>query len=744
MKQQWKGVVSFLLAGTLMLLPAARAEDKLPEAEQPPGLTRTELSGSVESERLSLRFDPRTAAVSVKDKQTGLVYTSNPAGADEDARAKGVAKMELKSQITITYIDENSQQIVTNSFKESIQEDAFGYEPIENGVLVTYYFGSCGFTVPVRYTVCGDYFAAEIDGAGIRQEGNDKIISVSLLPYFGAGGLEENGYLFVPDGSGSLIEFNSESFVYQRYDQPIYGRDRALNTTNNAETKQDIKLPCFGISRQEGGFLAVVAEGAAQGEITASISQKKTSYNNVYSTLRLIQFEVERLMENTANAKDMTMTSNQMIPDRYQVRYYFLDRKENSYVEMANLYTDYLLERGLVQSPLLAEMTKGGQYPINLDTYGAIPVTDTFLGVPYSTVEVLTSIEQLSDMAESLRAAGAGALNLRYLGWSKGGMNSKTPNKIRLERQLGSLSRLKQLQAELESEGGRLALAADFVNLYKGGNGINTYFDTVQNISRAPALQYHYLYSTGSKNKTKAPWYLIAPDKAAQVAGSFADSALGEGLETISVMGLGNTIYSNFQRNSTSAVETERIFASCLEELSGRISLQVESPNGYALPHCDAAMNVPVESSGFDVELRSVPFYAIALSGYVPCFSEPVNMRGDTTNYLLKLVESGVFPSFELIGGDPSLLVDTDYTHLYSTSFPVWEKTIATLAARYRSELSGVAGKRITSHRLVQDGVSATGYGDGTTVYVNHTNRAVTVEGLRVPAKDFMVKAGDK
>ncbi|HBG00053.1 MAG TPA: hypothetical protein DDW87_00560, partial [Firmicutes bacterium] len=54
------------------------------------------------------------------------------------------------------------------------------------------------------------------------------LTSVALLRFFGAADTTEEGYIFVPDGSGALINLNNGKTNQTLYSEPVYGRDGAL------------------------------------------------------------------------------------------------------------------------------------------------------------------------------------------------------------------------------------------------------------------------------------------------------------------------------------------------------------------------------------------------------------------------------------------------------------------------------------------------------------------------------------
>ena len=80
------------------------------------------------------------------------------------------------------------------------------------------------FVIPVTYRLEGDQFIVNVSTENI--EGNDFILqSITVLPYFGAAGTKQQGYMFVPDGSGSIINLNNGKLDAYPYNETLYGID---------------------------------------------------------------------------------------------------------------------------------------------------------------------------------------------------------------------------------------------------------------------------------------------------------------------------------------------------------------------------------------------------------------------------------------------------------------------------------------------------------------------------------------
>ena len=693
---------------------------------------------AAESDRFKLYFQADTAEVMVEDKEMNEIWRSNPENAHEDKVAFGINKTNILSQIIVGYIDNQNSSFVINSFTGSVKQKTYDYKIADDGVYVTYYFNDTGFEIPVFYGLTDDYFTGKILCDNIKQHGSFKISDIAFLPYMGCGSSEDTGYLVIPDGSGSIMNFNNQKQTYLSYSQPVYGRDYALNTLSKTEVKENVTMPVFGIKRNDSALLGIITQGEFQAEINAEVSGKSSSNNIAYSKISFMQPDTNKLFKNTSNEETSIMWTEQFnkFPE-YEVRYYFLN-KNATYTDMALRYQKYLVdEKGMKKLSQTAE----DKAKVNINLIGAVDKIDTFLGVPYKTIEELTSYSDVLKIANSLNGNSSIDLNIWYTGYLKDGLKSKLPDKLRLDLRLGGKASFNKTSKALMNMGIGFYPSFNLINMYQTGNG---YFktDSTRNVYRSAAYQYDYLLSTGEQNPSLAPTYLLAPTKVTGLSNKLIRSITKNNLNNIGLEGITDTIYSNFKKNGTSRIETASLFTGILSEFSENTdSLLLDRALGYAMPYADIITDTPVYSSEFDMEDETIPFYQIVMSGYATLYSEPVNVQGNIQDYLLKLAETGVNPSFTLIANDPSVLMNTKYAYLYSVGFNDWKDDIENTAKQF-SKLSVTYGQTITGHEKITDGVYKTSYSNGAVVYTNYNNKDSSADGVTIGAKDFIVRGG--
>lgn len=108
------------------------------------------------------------------------------------------------------------------------------------------------FKMALEYRLDDDGFSVRLPANSITfDEDNFRLNSVDVLPYMGAGNYDNNGYVFIPDGSGTLIRFEDAK------NKPnggtinngmLYGPDNAYHSLGSYTGKnEEMRFPVFGI-----------------------------------------------------------------------------------------------------------------------------------------------------------------------------------------------------------------------------------------------------------------------------------------------------------------------------------------------------------------------------------------------------------------------------------------------------------------------------------------------------------------
>ena len=169
---------------------------------------------NLQNDRFALSLNKANDLLTLTDLSNGCVWNSIVADGLQDENAEGIAKTDLMSQLIVTYKSAMMTEMATNSYSDCVMNKTVEYSVDKNTITVVYKFKKLGFSIPVRFTITDDGFTSEIDAKNII-EGENSILSISLLPYFGAAGSKDTGYMVVPDGSGAVVNFNNRNIQRQ-------------------------------------------------------------------------------------------------------------------------------------------------------------------------------------------------------------------------------------------------------------------------------------------------------------------------------------------------------------------------------------------------------------------------------------------------------------------------------------------------------------------------------------------------
>lgn len=689
---------------------------------------------AAENDAFRLYFDPGTTQIRVVDKLRGTEFRSNPENAEDDPVAFGQNKSLVRSLLDVTYVDDQSASYTVNSFMGSTKEGTYSYEYADNGVYINFQFEKQEFEIPCFFGITEDAFVAQILGQQIVQHGTLRIANVSLLPFFGSGAREEEGYIMVPDGSGARINFNNQKQTYQGYNQNVYGRNLAQNVQNYTLVTRDAMMPVFGISRESGSMLGVITNGASMSTIRANVAGKIAAANHVYPVVSFIQSESNTLLSGSDNEEVSIMLSRQSKDFTYEVSYFLLD-KADGYVEMAQCYRSYLIRNGMTAEE------NSGQRSLSLDFIGGMKMRKTFLGVPYQAVEPLTTFEDVQRIAMAVKENTDSSVLVMMEDTLNGGSRSKMPTSISYASALGGKRDYAQMVKTLEEADIPFYPLYDTATLKKNGNGYSS-LDTARNVSRSASRQYDYLLSSGVRETDKPAVYLLNPSAGQEVTGKLVADAEKKGVIHLGLTGITNKMYGDYRKVPISQLETEQAWIRALENAAEHTeSLLLDAVYGYGLPYADVISNVPIDSSRFDVEDETIPFYQLVMSGTAELYSVPMNDSGSIRQAFLRCVEYGVSPSFRLMGAAPTVLQDTDYQHYFSAAYTDWADVIAQMAEELTE---ATLGQHLVNHEKLAEGVYASTFADGSVVYVNYGSKAVSVKGIRIPAMDFVREEAQK
>ena len=589
------------------------------------------------------------------------------------------------------------------------------------------------FNINMIYRLDGKDLVVEIPMKDFENQDDYHIYTLTPLPYFGAGGKTDEGYMFVPEGGGSIINFNNGKISQNGYYSNVYGWDMDLSRRSVIHNTRAY-YGVYGIAEGKDSVLCILEDGAPYAAIQADIAGRNNSYNyanTVYSISQREKFDVGSI----ANSDVYAYVEN--LPDENLVqRYSFID--SSSYVDMAKSYGEYLM----AQNPGYITKNDDASAPVAIEIVGAVDKVEQILGVPVSRPLKLTTYKEAADMINELYSEGMTNMSVKMSGWCNGGVKQKMLSSARTISRLGSKKDLNNLTATAANLGVDLYLngITDYEHDSDIFDGFFSYRDAAKFISKERAELYQYSAVTYAARPGAESFYLLHTD----VASKMADNLVSAGKKYnagVSFEDIGKDLSSDFYKKKTYSREAVKNLQS--DKLKGiydnGTNIMINMGNSYAIPYANMVTNMDLRGSEYTILDGCVPFYQLALHGYVNYTGAPINICGNTEEEILYSAEYGAGLMFTLMKESSFALQKTLYTEYYGSDYDAWHDRMLSIYTRYNNELGHTFNQEMTGHEIVSKHVSRTEYADGTKVYVNYGFTDADVEGVTVPSRDYLV-----
>lgn len=677
----------------------------------------------------------------VESKADNSKWYSSPVNADQDNISKGVTKMETQSDLIVEYIsvnDENSNSVIqtANSTVGCLQGGTVTVENIKNGFRVTYDFKNLEIKIPVEYVLENGALNASVLTDKIEDGTKNYLVTVKLLPYFGAAGSGEKGYLFIPDGSGAVSKFNNGAGT-NSYEKEVFGTDKTCDD-NTSSSEKNVLAPVFGtvVESNKSALMGIISSGEGGASIAAKTGNSKTYFNNIYSEMHYRVYSVGKSFYVNNKTNDISILTH--VPfgkEKYTVRYYILSGDDADYSGMAKKYREYLTDdknlKKQAEEPYLA-----------MDVYGALATKQYTLGISYNKLRVLTDFKTAEEIVSSLNKSGIDKMSVRYIGWCNNGVfNSKITENAAPLKVLGGKNDMLKLIDYAEKNNSNVYPEADLITFVKNGNGVTKTKSGAKAISGDAALQSEYSIVTNDESAKRNKWFLIKPSLFGNVFDSFMNKYNKLGVKTLALSEIGESIYSDFSKtNGTYKAKSIDYAEALLKSASTKADrVAVSGGNAYAFPYVTNIFDLPVSSSGYELFDYDVPFIQMALHGYVSYSSEYIQQTPDKASALLKAIEYGSNICYSCIGDETYKLSETPLSNIFSSEFSLWKDEAVKYYKDYKKTADLVWEAEIDKHERIADNVFKVVYSNGVCIYVNYNNAAVNVEGTDIQALSYNI-----
>ncbi len=602
------------------------------------------------------------------------------------------------------------------------------------------------FTIPLEYRLEGDKLAVSVPAREIKETGSGRLARIDLLSYFGAGDAMEEGYLLVPNGTGSLIYFNNHKKT-ERYNQYIYGMDELIQSYTVVENTEKARLPVYGIKHRKSAVLAEITQGDTLANLIAQVAGNTNSYNYVYPSFLIRGSEEVSMFGVEGVSADLPTLEKDIYDVKLTVTYAFLEEKDASYTGMASYYRKDLAARGG-----LGQKEASREIPFYLDIIGGVTMEQSILGIPYHSVYPMTTFEEAGTIIDEFAANNITNLRVNYLGWFGGGYYHDVAKKLKVERKLGGRRELEALNEKLTELGGKLYGDVAFQKVSFEADNFNYKMESAMYYSGYPvmfgAVNPAVMRQTNSMGYEGNLYNIVSPKFLVRHVSEFVDAADKANISGISLRDLGDILSSDKKRtNIINRQQAKEVVLGQLEAIRGAADhLMISGGNGYSLAYATDLENVPAGHNPYYIVDEEIPFYQMVVHGSIDYTSGAVNLSDsyDKQEIILRMIEYGSSPRFTLSYEESSKMKYSALNVLYTTQYHTWLADAADIYHKTNEVLKNVENSAITGHEILGSGIRMVTYDNGTVIYINYNNTETTVDGKTIPAKSYRVEEAAK
>lgn len=685
-----------------------------PAQDIPPGFN---LYG--ENAHFQLYGNPDSLAWKVIDRRSGYVWSSNLDQPDKNDRLNKTWRAFAQSGFSIDALDAKAAKkrySITNA------EHTTSFKAIDQGFQASVTFKEAGITVGVTVRLEEPGVSVAVPFSSIKQENpNYKLGLLYLYPFMGA--TREDavpGYMFIPDGAGSLVRFTrqtkAKNMFYNRYYGADLGMSGEMPFDTNAVPPFTISLPVIGMAHGEkqNAYLAVVEKGASYGEIQAHPAGIITNFNFINNV-----FVYNESYFQATNLSGEGVTTLQPKTNEFDilVHYRFLTGAESDYVGMARSYQQYLVEKGLLKKSNDASPEIG----IHLEFLGAEKEKVLF----WDQAIPMTTISQMGSILDDLKIPNADVV---YYGWQPLGATRMPPRSLQLEGSLGSVSQLRALIDRVNAGGGRFYLYLNPQAALVNVPGYSPRNDLAMSITDANILGYNHVMGNYYLNLAALTQHYQ------RLSSDIFAAKSGLALDVI-----GSMLYSDFKSGHfLNREQAIRAYQDLLAQTPGPAAFY--RPNDYMFGRMGAYYDIPLSDSGYIYTDETVPFLQVVLSGYVPYYGPAMNFSSNARQDLLRMVDFGVYPSYYLTQEVTARILRTGSNWIYTSSYQQWGQNVKDTYRWMDNLLKPVKGQSIIAREALQNGVYATTYANGRQIIVNYTDQTYSAGGVVVKGQDAILR----
>lgn len=668
---------------------------------------------AAENKNLELYVNPENLAILIHNKKTGYHWCSEPADT-EDSQLNDRWKNYFHSALIIEYFEQKQKIQDSQSEEEALltsPKTALTLEMQKDGFTANIQFGISDISVRFQVKLEENGIRLLVNNKEIIENGAKKLVSLTLYPLLGATQPgAQNGYFFLPDGDGALVNFNT---VYQNinvnYAKRYFGADLGIyspyNTEENLRQELPLRYPVYGVVHgvESNAILVHSEKGAENAELLMYPAGVRTNYYFITNRYLYRQNYLHKI----TTEKQAIMIMQDRIPIDIEESITLLSGEDAGYTGMAKTYRLWLQNSGY----LTQKQAEAEDIPIQLNFLSAGTVSGLFgnKSIP------MTTLKDLESMVQELNEKGVHSIQASL---ENAGQSTLIPNekkRFALRGDIGTWSEWEAVQNELEAAGNHLSWCTNYYSISENSPGIVLEEDVLKQVNR------QYLLFDNQMGGTHFT---------SQWLNAFGFLKVAEGdlekLESLPVHNMSAVLplsASNYGNQSYTRSDSLKMLAETVEKLGKTVSLGAyqEDVIYTQYPWIDRMYGIGLETSLYSYVTDTVPFTSLVLGGSIALYSGELNTSAEISKDILKLIEWNIYPAFRLTQEDSAKLLYSDEWWVISSKFDDWKEEITDCYQQVNNVLRQVQGAAMTNHKALASGVVLVQYDNGVDIIVNYT-----------------------
>lgn len=660
---------------------------------------------------IELLFDKTTTAVAIREQNSQKLWTSLP--------CENLTKSVQSSAVEVVLSNGENKIYTLNSQDNSVNFGNFSYAFGVDGVSVTYAISLDKETgakeisslsdkdirvdLTVLYKLSDGSFYANVSMNNVILPEGVCLEKITLLNDFGA--YEQSGsedYIFVPDGSGALIMTGKEDNQFSPVLLSVYGEDASITKSTNTS---DCLIGAYGIKKDDAAFLCIIEDGDAIAQINAT-RNSADSLNSVNASFNITDIYTEQ------TGKKVTRFLGNQYKNEITLCYRFLSGKSATYSGMATACRENLIRNHILSSKSVDTSNK--HLPLVVSLQGG------YINEKGKYHE-LSNYEQALSLMTLLKAKGVNNIYLRYNGIYENANNGNAKEFDKFKSSLGNEKEYKALYDYLNSQ--KFSLFIDTDILTCGENQ-----PAALDIDKAK-IRDNNSYSFPAANEKQS---FLKMNKFENRINDILTDSENMIFDGYALNDMGSYLYSDYSDPFYSRTLAQKEISAQLPVLAASKMLMIDNGNFYAIRNADVISKIPLspltrtENSAY----VGIPFVQMLIHGISEYSAAGFNTADDPQVAFLKSVEYGCLP-----GADWYCTLFTenlDKQYFYDNNI----NDIVKYYTKANSALADLRDARMTSHNMIEQGVYCTEYDNSIKVYVNYTDKSVTINGIIVNPMD--------